>query len=292
MQLLRMQATRLGLLAFLLAQLARRLSFTRKPCPATGSLRQAQCPFGWMSSPLALLVAALPPRTRRLRTLPSSRPRTAVCRCLLVMALGTRCVAREHGPPLAPTTARNDSLTGGIIGRGLQDSGRGLQDSGDFSCVDISSTLSITHKFIGAASATNGLVVFAPYHADCVGLFDAASDAFSCVDISSTLSIYGEFAGAATAANGLVVFAPYLFANCVGVFDAANNAFSCVDISSTLSIHGKFLSAATAGNGLVVFAPWTADCVGVFDAASNAFSCVDISCPPLSASTRSLSARQ
>ena len=79
------------------------------PCPAiTGPLRRAQCPLGWMSTPLALLAVALLPRTRRPRALPSSRPRTAVCRCLLVMALGTRCVAREHGPPLAPTTARND----------------------------------------------------------------------------------------------------------------------------------------------------------------------------------------
>ena len=135
------------------------------------------------------------------------------------MALGTRCVAREHGPPLA----NNDSVAGG----GRIRSGRGLQDSGDFSCVDISSTLSsIDNKFFGAATAGNGLVVFAPRNADCVGVFNAASDAFSCVSISSTLSsIDDKFFGAATAGNGLVVFAPGN-ADCVGVFNAASDAFS------------------------------------------------------------------
>ncbi len=63
--------------------------------------------------------------------------------------------------------------------------------------------------------APNGRVVFAPWNAaDCVGVFDAASDAFSCV---STLSIKYKFHGAATAVNGLVVFAPWN-ADCVGVY--------------------------------------------------------------------------
>ena len=47
-----------------------------------------------------------------------------------------------------------------------------------FSCVSIASTLSIDHKFHGAATAANGRVVFAPLNADCVGVFDAASDAY------------------------------------------------------------------------------------------------------------------
>ena len=263
-----MQAARLGLLAFVLVQLARRIRFARfprgkpTPCPATGSLRRAQWPLGWMSTPLALLAVACLPRTRRPRPPPSSRPRTAVCRCLLAMALATRCVAREHGPPLAapPATARNASLAGG----GRSRSGRALQESGDFSCVDVASTLSTDWKFAGAATAGNGRVVFAPSNADCVGVFDAASDAFSCVSIASTLSTDWKFIGAAMAADGRFVFAP-LNADCVGVFDAASDAFSCVSIASTLSIDNKFRGAATAVNGRVVFAPSFADCVGVYD---------------------------
>ena len=96
----------------------------------------------------------------------------AVRRFFLAMALVTRCVAREHGPPLAapPATARNASLLAG--GSSRIRSGRALQESGDFSCVDIASTLSIDAKFHAAATAGNGRVVFAPYNADCVGVFD------------------------------------------------------------------------------------------------------------------------
>ena len=83
------------------------------------------------------------------------------------MALGTRCVAREHGPPLAapPATAHNASLAGG----GRSRSGRGLQDSGDFSCVDVASTLSTNAKVICAAPPAHGRVVFAQATAACVG---------------------------------------------------------------------------------------------------------------------------
>ena len=114
----------------------------------------------------------------------------------------------------------------------LQDSG-GLQDSGNFSCNSVSSTLSIDREFAGAATAANGLVVFAPRYADCVGVFNAASNAFSCVDIDSTLSIDNKFFDATTAANGLVVFAP-LSADCVGVFDAA--IVSCTLASAPFAI--------------------------------------------------------
>ena len=95
-------------------------------------------------------------------------------------------------------------------------------------------TWALEGKFLGATTAANGLVVFAPADADCVGVFDAASDAFRCVDIASTLSSDWKFHGAATAANGLVIFAPFS-ADCVGVFNPTTNAFTCVDISYTIS---------------------------------------------------------
>ena len=85
-----------------------------------------------------------------------------------------------------------------------------------FSCVDISSTIfrpgrNAYYKFTGATTASNGLVVFAPYRgANCVGIFDPNTDFFRCVDISSTINgDYYKFSGATTVSNGLVVFAPY-----------------------------------------------------------------------------------
>jgi len=137
-------------------------------------------------------------------------------------------------------------------------------------------------KFVGATTANNGLVVFAPYFSSCVGTFNPSTSVYNCVDIPSNIIntiVHGArfyyFHGATTANNGIAVFAP-LNADCVGTFDPVNNIFSCVDISSTISINGKFVGATTANNGLVVFAPATADCVGTFDPVNSAFSCVDL----------------
>lgn len=73
------------------------------------------------------------------------------------------------------------------------------------------------YQFQGASTALDGLVVFAPYQADCVGTFNPDTSVFTCVDIdTSDPNTHGsamnnqKFDGAATAAsNGLIVFAPY-----------------------------------------------------------------------------------
>ena len=158
-------------------------------------------------------------------------------------------------------------------------SGRGLQESSDFSCVATSMAPRLdpyVSKFAGAATANDGSVVFAPYEANCVGIFDPKSDLFGCVDTYTTFTSPFKFNGAATANGGSVIFAPY-DADCVGMFDETTLAFSCVDISSTISSVRKFRGAAAAYDGSVIFAPYGADCVGRFDPTTNAFSCVDIS---------------
>ena len=45
----------------------------------------------------------------------------------------------------------------------------------DFALVDISSTISTDFKFSGAATASNGKIIFAPYNADGVGVFQAVT---------------------------------------------------------------------------------------------------------------------
>ena len=130
--------------------------------------------------------------------LPSVRSRAAVRRFFLAMALVTRCRAREHGPPLAapPIMARNDSVGSSPIRWGCR-----LHDASDFTCADISSTISSDTKFLYGTTAANGDVIFAPRNADCVGVFNPTTNAFTCVDISSTISSDNKFANAATAAN-------------------------------------------------------------------------------------------
>ena len=104
-----------------------------------------------------------------------------------------------------------------------------------FALVDISSTISSgDFKFGGAATASNGKIIFAPYNADGVGVFDPSDNSFALVDIASTISTDWKFHGAAAAGNGKVIFAPSN-ADGVGVFDPSDNSFVLVDIASTIS---------------------------------------------------------
>ena len=85
-----------------------------------------------------------------------------------------------------------------------------------FELVDISATISSDFKFMGAAVVGDGRMVFAPFSADGVGVFDPTDDSFTLVDISATISSNVKFVGAAVAGDSRVVFAPYA-ADGVGV---------------------------------------------------------------------------
>ena len=96
--------------------------------------------------------------------------------------------------------------------------------------VDISATVTTGAKYAGAAPAGDGRVVFAPFNANGVGVFDPTDDSFSLVDISVTGA--SKFAGAAPAGDGRVVFAPH-HANGLGVF-----TLSCTCCESTIMQFG------------------------------------------------------
>ena len=131
------------------------------------------------------------------------------------------------------------------------------------------------YKFNGAALTGDGRVVFAPYNADGVGVFDPTNDIFTLLDISAKISMGAKFVGAALAGDGRVVFAPEN-ADGVGVFDPRDDSFTLLDISAKISSDIKFLFAAPAGDCRVVFGPFNADGVGVFDPTDNSFSLVNI----------------
>ena len=153
--------------------------------------------------------------------LPSVRSRAAVRRFFLAMALVTRCRAREHGPPLAspPIKARNDSVADGSSPIRW---GRRLHDASDFTCADISSTISHDYKFVYGATAANGDAIFAPRNADCVGVFNPTNNAFTCASISSTISHDSKFGGAATAAGSTAI--PTKAANTANDLNIGNHA--------------------------------------------------------------------
>lgn len=195
-------------------------------------------------------------------------------RGFLMFALVTRSRAQRDLPPnIVHPVANIEPVPPPAGGVPIQ-SGRGLQDSGDFSCINIASTVSMDAKFMGGATVGD-VVVFAPFRASCIGVFNPTSNAFSCHSISvATQYPYNRFSGA-TASNGLAILAPW-YANCVGVFNPSTNSFSCVDISARVTGISKFGGAATTASGLVVFAPHAADCVGTFNPMTSVFNCIDV----------------
>ena len=55
------------------------------------------------------------------------------------------------------------------------------------------------------ALAPNGKVIFVPYNADNVGVFDPVSNAFSVVDISATISSNGKYFGGMLKMRGMIL---------------------------------------------------------------------------------------
>ena len=77
--------------------------------------------------------------------------------------------------------------------------------------VDISAQISGPDKFTGACtyeSQEGPKIVFVPFSADAVGIFDPISDNFRLVDISDKIDVDGKFFGCAVGPNGKIVFAP------------------------------------------------------------------------------------
>ena len=100
--------------------------------------------------------------------------------------------------------------------------------------VDISATIHSNDKFMGAAAAGDGRMVFAPGNANGVGVFDPTDDSFTLVNICATICSTVKFRGAAVAGDGRVVFAPYK-ADGVGVFSPRPGTDWCTCCESKMT---------------------------------------------------------
>ena len=130
-------------------------------------------------------------------------------------------------------------------------------------------------RFCGAATAANGLVVFAPWNGESVGMYNPANHSYSKVDIRDTIFRSAKFCGAAATADGKVVFSPSYTHN-VGIFDPDTLSFTAIDISNIISSTNKYRGATTTHDGLVVFTPFSEDSVGLFDPVNHTFTRISI----------------
>lgn len=124
----------------------------------------------------------------------------------------------------------------------------------------------------GGAAAVGTKVVFAPFNADLVGVFDTATSTFDATHVIRVPALQEfamKFYGAAAVGNK-VVFAPFN-ANVVGIFDVVTGTFNTTSTGENLAMNYKFCGAAAVGTR-VIFAPLNADFVGVYDVATGIFS--------------------
>lgn len=113
---------------------------------------------------------------------------------------------------------------------------------------------------LNSPSGPIGEIVFAPFYADHVGVYDPATGDYT------TGPAHGEessaFAGASVAPTGEVVLAP-LDSDRVGVYDPRSGSYESGPAHG--SGNGAFGEAGLAPCGKVVLAPHNAGNVGVFD---------------------------
>jgi streptogramin lyase len=119
--------------------------------------------------------------------------------------------------------------------------------------------------FVGAATTDDGRVVFAPYQADGVAVFDHLTNTVSMPAPGQFTTNYKQ-AHAAKAGNGLIVFAPANQSN-IMVFDPETNASRHLQESvyNNTVVEDAYRGAAATNDGKVVFAPYDSEKISVYD---------------------------
>jgi len=138
--------------------------------------------------------------------------------------------------------------------------------------VDVNKGALTGDYFFYGAATVGTKVVFAPFDADFVGVFNTATNRFTYYPTTG-INTDEKFSGAA-AVGTKVVFAPH-DANSVGVFDTATYLFSLVP-TGLPSQNERFRGAVALGSR-VFFVPSKSFVVGVFDPETDTFSSVETS---------------
>ena len=126
-------------------------------------------------------------------------------------------------------------------------------------------------KYSGAVAANNGKIIFAPYSADSIGVWDPADSSFQIVNILDKIRGDYKFVGAATDGSGKIFFAPAKAAG-VGVYDPSDDSFEVFDLSAHVGSAWKCNGAVAAGEGTkVILAPYDAQGVVVIHAGAKVF---------------------
>ena len=122
--------------------------------------------------------------------------------------------------------------------------------------------------YIGGVLLPDGRVVFVPFNANTVGLFDPVTNTFSTITTSLVLNS-AAYIGGVLLPDGRAMFVPYN-ATTIGIFNPATNTYSTISGAPGGSAH---IGGVLVPDGRVLFVP-TSTTIGIFNPATNTYSTI------------------
>jgi len=133
-------------------------------------------------------------------------------------------------------------------------------------------SLGNTGTFSGAILLPNGTIVYVPFSAEFVGMFDPSTNCFShgAGTVMSNKGNDAKYFGGVLAPNGNVYFVPHNADN-VGVFDPKTGSFTQIKIAKMTAPTAQYTGGILAPNRKIYFIPHHANNIGVVDPSTNVF---------------------
>jgi hypothetical protein len=135
------------------------------------------------------------------------------------------------------------------------------------------------NAYIGGVLLPDGRVVFVPYNATTIGIFNPIANTYSTITTSLVLNS-GAYGGGVLLPDGRVVFVPRNVTT-IGIFDSATNTFSTI-ASAIPANNFSFVGGLLLPDGRVLFVPQVSPTIGIFNPTTNTYSTITMSPTPVS----------
>jgi len=147
----------------------------------------------------------------------------------------------------------------------------------NFTTIDISDKISMSHYYSGGVLGPDGKIVFVPNYGDKIGIFDPSDRSFTTIDtFSDKISGNYDYHGGVLGPDGKIVFVPYNADN-VGIFDPSDRSFTTIDIMGGGNFEMKYNGGVLGPDGKIVFVPYNANNIGIFDPSDRSFTTIGAS---------------
>ena len=189
--------------------------------------------------------------------------------------------AIAQGPYLTPSTSNAATILQWMtkttrtiaVSAGVPPFWSNATSTNSFNTVTGTTNPSGSLAYKGGVLLPDGRVVFVPYVATNVGIFNPATNQFSTVTGTTNPGGNSAYQGGVLLPDGRVVFVPTNATN-VGIFNPVTNQFSTVTGTTNPGGSLAYKGGVLLPDGRVVFVPYNATNVGIFDPVANQFSTV------------------